>query len=64
MSYYGPPQDDTENDVMDCAVRKIVQAFTKDNVPNDDGAPDKGPKSTANAGSSFGKQNAYGGKRR
>ena len=63
MFYYGPSKDDAEKDVMDRAVSKIVQAFTKDDAPNDDGAPDESPKSSANAGSSFGKQNPYGGKR-
>ena len=63
VSYYGPSQDDTEKDVMDRAVSKILQAFTKDDAPNDDVAPDESPKSNTNAGSSFGKQNAYGRKR-
>ena len=63
VSYYGPSQDDAEKEIMDRAVSKIVQAFTKSDAPNDDGAPDEGPKSNANTGSSFGKQNMYGGKR-
>ena len=63
VSCYGPSQDDIEKDVMYCAVSKIVQAFIKSDGPNNDGAPDEGPKSNANAGSSFGKQNAYKGKR-
>ena len=63
MSYYGPFQDDAEKDVMNRAVRKIVQAFTKDDAPNDDGAPDESPKSNVNVGSNFDKQNPYGGKR-
>ena len=59
MSYYGPSKDDAEKDVMDRTVSKIVQAFTKDDALNDDGAPDESPKSSANAGSSFGKQNPF-----
>ena len=63
VSYYRPSQDDTEKDVMDRAVSKIVHAFAKGDTPNNDGAPDEGPTSNANAESSFGKPNAYKGKR-
>ena len=62
ISYYGPTKDDADKEVMDCAVSKIVQAITKDNAPNDDGAPDESPKSNANTGFSFGRQNSSGGK--
>ena len=51
---------------MERAVSKIAQYFTKDNASNDDGAPgapDASPKSNANAGATFGRQNATGGKR-
>ena len=47
---------------MDRAISKSRQAFNKGDVPNNDGAPDEGPKSNANAGSSFGKPNVYKGK--
>ena len=63
MSYYGPSKDDVEKDVIDCAVSKIIQAFTKDDAPNDYGAPNESPKSSANAGFSFGNHNPFGGKR-
>ena len=63
MSYYGPSKDDAEKDAIDRAISKIVQAFTKDDAPNDDGAPDENPKSSANAGSSLGKENPFGGSR-
>ena len=64
ISYYGPSQDDTENDAVDRAVSKIVQAFNKGDASNDDGAPNESPKSNANAGSSFGKPNEYGGRQK
>ena len=60
VSYYGPSQDVAEKEIMDRAVSKIVQSFTKSDAPNDDGAPDEGLKSNANAGSTFVKKNAYG----
>ena len=55
VSYYGPSQDNTEKGVMDRADSKIVQAFTKGDVPNDDGAPGEDPKPNTNAGSRFDK---------
>ena len=64
MSYYGLSKDDAEKEVMNCAVSKIVQAITKDDAPNDNGAPDESPKFNANAESSFGRQKSSGGKRR
>ena len=64
MSHYGPSQDDPEKEKMERAVSKIVQHFTKDDASNDNGAPDESPKSNANAGSTFGRQNSTGGKRR
>ena len=48
---------------MDRDVSKIVQTFIKGDAPNDDGAPEEGPKSNVNVGSSFGKLNVYRGKR-
>ena len=56
-SHYGPSQDDAENDAVDRAVCKIAQAFNKCNASNNGGAPDEGPKSNANAGSSFDQPN-------
>ena len=64
ISHYGPSQDDSEKEMVERAVNKIVQHFTKDDASNDNGAPDESPKSNANAGSTFGRQNSTGGKRR
>ena len=55
--------DDTKKEIVERAVSKIAQYFTKDDASNDDGAPDESPKSNANAGATFGRQNATGGKR-
>ena len=63
MFHYGPSQDGSEKELMDCAVSKIVQHFTKDDASNNNGAPDENPKSNDNAGSTFGRQNSSGGKR-
>ena len=52
--------DDTKNEIVERAVIKIAQYFTKDDASNDDGAPDASPKSNADAGATFGRQNATG----
>ena len=68
-SHYGPSQDDTENEIVERAISKIAQYYTKDDAFNGDGAPgapgapDASPKSNANTGATFGRQNATGGKR-
>ena len=63
-SYYGPSKDEAENEVVDHAVCKILQALNNGNAPKNGGVPDEEPKSNANAGSSFGKTNEFGGKRK
>ena len=63
MSYYGLSKDDSEKEIMDYAISKIIQHFTKDDVSNDNSATDESPKSNANAGATFGRQNLTGGKR-
>ena len=55
--------DDTGKEIVERAVSKITQYFTKNDASNDDDAPDASPKSNANAGATFGRQNATGGKR-
>ena len=64
-SHYGPSQDDTENEIVERAISKIAQYYTKDDASSGDGgpvAPDASSKSNANAGATFGRQNATGGK--
>ena len=51
VSHSGPSHDDAEKEMVERAVSKIVQHFTKDDASNDNGAPDESPKSNANAGS-------------
>ena len=64
-SHYGPSQDDKENEIVERVISKIAQYYTKDDTSNGDGAPgapDASPKSNANAGATFGRQNTTGGK--
>ena len=54
--------DDAKKETVERAVSKIAQYFTKDDASNNNGAPDESPKSNANTGVTFGRQNSTGGK--
>ena len=56
------PKITPKNEIVDCAVNKIVQYFTKNDASNDNGAPGESTKSNTNVGSTFGRQNSSGGK--